>query len=75
MQKIKELQKTLNECEQQKDQIFQEKVKLVGELNDARQKLEYEQNRLREKQNETDALKRKYQFLMVKKSLFSQFFI
>ena len=68
---MKDLQKTLNECEQQKDQIFQEKVKLVGELNDARQKLEYEQNRLREKQNEADALKRKNQFLMV---LFNFFF-
>ena len=57
--------KTLHEAEQQKDQIFQEKIKLNGELNEARQKLEYEQNRLKEKLNELDSIKRKNQLLLV----------
>ena len=57
--------KVLNEVEQQKDQIFNEKVKLNGDLNEARQKLEYEQNRLREKLNELDTVKRKNLLLLV----------
>lgn len=59
------MQKLLNEAENQKDQIFHEKVKLNSDLNEARQKLEYEQNRLKEKQSELDTVKRKNQLLMV----------
>lgn len=55
----------MSEAEQQKDQLFQEKVRINSELNEARQKLEYEQNRLKEKQNDLDSLKRKNQLLIV----------
>lgn len=59
------MQKLLNEAENQKDQIFHEKVKLSSDLNEARQKLDYERNRLKEKQSELDTVKRKNQLLMV----------
>lgn len=55
----------MSEAEQQKDLLFQEKVRINSELNEARQKLEYEQNRLKEKQNDLDSIKRKNQLLIV----------